>query len=207
MTSAMRADDWDRRWEERIAEGVREPSPALIAQVEGLPVGRALDLACGAGRNAVWLAGHGWRVTGVDFSPVALSEARRLAKEHGVHVDFVEADVVGWDPPVDSFDLVCVMYLQLPEADRRAVFARAATALAPSGTVLVVAHDVANRTEGHGGPSNPAVLYGSDDVASDLEGLELELAERVRRPVETPDGVRTAIDLVVRARRPAPARA
>jgi SAM-dependent methyltransferase len=146
-------------------------------------------------------------VTGVDFSPVALAAARRFAQERGVQLALVEADVIGWKPPAGAFDLVCVMYLQLPEGQRRAVLEGAATALAPGGTLLVVAHDLLNLTEGYGGPSNPAVLYGAADVASDLEGLEIELAERVLRPVETPEGQRTAIDLVVRARRPGRSRA
>jgi SAM-dependent methyltransferase len=203
----MRAQDWDRRWAERLAEPVREPNRFLIAEAVGLPASRALDLACGAGRNAVWLAEHGWQVTGVDFSSVALSAARELAAEHGVELELVEADVVDWSPPAEAFRLVCVMYLQLPEPERRAVLARATAALAPGGVVLVVAHDSLNLTEGYGGPSNQAVLCTADEVVADLAGLEVERAERVARPVETPEGERTATDLVVRARRPEPERA
>ncbi len=198
----MRAADWDRRWTERIVDGIREPNRFLVAVAETMPPGRALDLACGAGRNAVWLAEHGWQVTGVDFSPVALAAARRLAGEHRVALDLVEADVVGWLPPVATFDLVCVMYLHLPVAERRAVLQGAGAALAPGGTLLVVAHDRRNLDEGYAGPSNPAVLFTAEDVVADLPDLEIELAERVRRPVETDEGERTAIDALVRARRP-----
>jgi SAM-dependent methyltransferase/predicted enzyme related to lactoylglutathione lyase len=201
--SAMRAADWDRRWNERLEEGVRAPSALLAAEVEGLEPGRALDLACGAGRNAVWLAERGWRVTGVDFSEVALAAARRHAAERGVELELVLADVTSWEPPAEAFDLVCMLYLQLPVAERRAVLERARGALAPGGTLLVVAHDARNLTEGYGGPTSPAVLYTADDVRADLEGLEIERAELVRRPVETEAGERIALDALVRARRPA----
>ena len=201
-TVVMRAADWDRRWAERLVDGIREPNRFLVDATATLAPGRALDLACGAGRNAVWLAEHGWRVTGVDFSPVALAAARGLAAEHDVALELVEADVVQWMPPPGAFDLVCVMYLQLPAAERRAVLQRAGSALAPGGTLLVVAHDASNLDEGYAGPSNPAVLFTAEDVVADLPALEIEQAERVCRPVETDEGERTAIDALVRARRP-----
>jgi len=163
--------------------------------------GRALDLACGAGRNAVWLAERGWTVTGVDFSDVALENARRLAAERGVEVEWVEGDLLEWRPS-GEFDLVAVLYLQLPAEERRAVLARAAAAVAPGGTLLVVGHDLQNLNGGHGGPKDPAVLFTPDDVAAELPGLEIEKAERVLRPVATEDGEVQAIDALVRARRP-----
>ena len=80
----------------------------------GLAPGRALDLACGSGRNAVWLAEQGWTVTGVDFSDVALEQARGLAAERGVEVEWLDADLREWVPDPGAFDLVVVLYLQLP---------------------------------------------------------------------------------------------
>src|SRR6185295_6322874 len=75
---------WNRRWAGERANAATTPSAFLIAETEALPPGRALDVACGAGRNAVWLAQRGWRVTGVDFSDVALQAARELAAASGV---------------------------------------------------------------------------------------------------------------------------
>lgn len=199
---AATAADWDHRWTERLREGVREPNGSLVAELERVEPGRALDLASGAGRNAVWLAGQGWEVTAVDFSRVALRAAAELAERHGVEVDLVEADVVTWEPPRDAFDLVCVMYVQLPPAERAVVLERAAAALAPGGVLLVVAHDPDNLTRGYGGPSNPAVLYAADEVADLVAGLVIERAGQVARTVETDGGERQAIDLLVRARRP-----
>lgn len=199
----MKAEDWDERWRLRLAERMREPSRFLLEAAGDLAPGRALDLACGAGRNATWLAERGWHVTAVDFSPVALSAARALAAERGVEVDWIEADVVRWQPPARTFDLVCVLYLQLPASERRAVHARAADAVAPGGELLVVAHHRDNLSEGYGGPKSPAVLFTEEEVAAELPGLVVERSERVPRPVVDEDGEHVAIDLAVLARREA----
>ncbi len=179
-----------------------EPNRFLVAEVEDLPPGRALDVACGAGRNAVWLASRGWTVTGVDFSDVALENARALAVSRRVDVEWVRADVREWQPPAGAFDLVAVLYLQLPAAERDAILRGAAAGLAAGGTLLIVGHDLQNLNGGHGGPKDPAVLFTPDDVVAALDGLEIERAERVLRPVDTEDGEAQAIDALVRARRP-----
>lgn len=194
---------WNRRWggEERVHAST-DPSRFLVAEVAGLRPGAALDLACGAGRNAVWLAERGWRVTAVDFSEVALRMARSLAAERRVAVDWIEADVALWLPPARAYDLVCVFYLQLPAAERRIALARAAEAVRAGGTLLVVGHDLLNLTEGWGGPTQADVLFTPDDVVADIGGgLAIERAERVRRPVADPAATREAIDALVRARR------
>jgi SAM-dependent methyltransferase len=194
-------EDWNAKHGEAGPLFGVEPNRFLVAEAESLPPGRALDVACGAGRNAVWLAERGWTVTGVDFSDVALENARRLGAERGVEVDWVAGDLREWQAPAGAFDLVAVLYLQLPADERRTVLARAAAAVAPGGTLLVVGHDLQNLNGGHGGPKDPAVLFTPDDVAAELPGLEIEKAERVLRPVETEDGEVQAIDALVRARR------
>jgi SAM-dependent methyltransferase len=192
---------WDRRYAaaDRI-HGTPVPNRFLVSEISGLAPGAALDLACGAGRNAVWLAERGWRVTGVDFSGVALGTARpgRIAR---VEVEWVDSDVTGWTPP-RAFDLVCTLYLQLPAPRRRAVLRRAVDALRPGGTLLVVGHDLLNMTEGWGGPTMPDVLFTPDDIAAEVGDLQVEKAERVRRSVEDGGVLHEAIDALVRARRP-----
>lgn len=199
--SAMEREDWNRKHGEAGLLFGAEPNRFLVEEVEQLPPGRALDVACGAGRNAVWLAQRGWKVTGADFSDVALENARRLAVERGVEVEWVHADLRSWEPAAGAFDLVAVFYLQLPAAERRVVLERAAAAVAPGGTLLVVGHDVQNLNGGHGGPRDPAVLFTPDDVVAEIGDLRVEKAERVLRPVETEDGEAQAIDALVRARR------
>jgi SAM-dependent methyltransferase len=106
---------WDERY--RGAEFIwsTQPNRFLPPVVDGLTPGRALDLACGEGRNAVWLATEGWDATGVDFSTTGLEKAARLAETNNVTVEWICADVTNWEPTA-PFDLVAVFYLQLPEA-------------------------------------------------------------------------------------------
>jgi SAM-dependent methyltransferase len=188
-------EDWDERYAGTEFVWSAEPNRRLVAEVSELPPGRALDLACGEGRNAVWLAGRGWRVTAVDFSAAGLAKAERLASSRQLGVDWVLADLLEYEPGAGGFDLVVALYLQLPADERRLVLGRAAAAVAPGGTLLVLGHDLLNLTEGHGGPTNPEVLFTPDDVVADVAGLTVERAERVDR-----DG---AIDALVRAVRPA----
>jgi SAM-dependent methyltransferase len=197
----VKRERWNEKWRERLADGYDEPSRFLVSEVRALAPGRALDLACGMGRNAIWLAERGWDVTAVDYSEVALAEAKRRAAARGVEVEWILADVTEWAPEAGAFDLVCVFYLQLPAAERRVVLAQAARAVAPHGIALVVGHDLRNLTDGWGGPSSPDVLFTPDDVAAELPGLVVERAERVVREVEDGDGVHEAIDALVRARR------
>lgn len=180
-----------------------EPNRWVVEELAALRPGRAVDLGCGEGRDAVWLAEHGWQVMGIDFSATAIAKARALAAARGVDVRWVVADVA--DHPFDegtAFDLVLVAYLHPPPAQRSALLRRAAQAVAPGGTVLVVGHDLRNLTEGHGGPAEPAVLYAPDAVAADLHGLRIEAARRVQRPVEADGATHIAVDTLVRATRP-----
>ncbi len=195
---------WDERYTGDELVWTAEPNRFLVAETAGLAPGRVLDLACGEGRNAIWLAEQGWSATGVDFSRVGLDKARDLAAARATSVEWVLADVTEYRPEPGGFDLVIVMYLHLPEASRRVVFRRAAAAAAAGGTVLVVGHDSTNPSEGWGGPGDASVLYGPDDVVADLDPLEIVKAERVRRPVRTDDGDKVAIDVLVRAVRPTP---
>lgn len=204
MTTPVDREEWNRRYAGTELLWTARPNRFLVGEADDLPPGRALDLACGEGRNAVWLAEQGWRVTGVDFSDVALAKARELAAARGVEADWVQADLLDYRPERRAYDLVLLFYLQLPADQRREIVRAAADAVAVGGTLLVVAHDSSNLEHGHGGPKEAAVLYTAADVVSDLDGsrLEIERAGRVERPVATTDGDETALDALVRARRP-----
>lgn len=170
----------------------------LVAEVEGLSPGRALDLAAGEGRNAVWLATRGWSVTAVDWSEVGLDKGRRLAEHQAVKVDWVLADLREWEAPERAFDLVVVLYLQPPAEVRHVVWRNAMRAVATGGRLIVIGHDVENLTEGWGGPSHRGFLYTPEEVAGEVgEELEVLRADRVLRPVETDEGPRQAIDNIV----------
>jgi SAM-dependent methyltransferase len=196
-----RREMWDERHAAREPIESPEPDPSLARLAGEQAPGRALDLAAGDGRNAIWLAAHGWEVTAVDFSAVALERALGSATAAGVTVDWMLADLLGWRPTPRSFDLVAVMFLHLPRDERHPVYAAAAEAVAPGGRILVVGHDRSNLMEGVGGPQDPEVLFTPAEIAADLADFTIETAETVTRDLG--DG-RPAIDAVVMARRSLP---
>jgi SAM-dependent methyltransferase len=196
------AQDWDRRWLDKRLHTHGEASPVVLAALEDLEPGRALDLGCGSGRHAVWLAERGWQVTAVDFSPEALRQAGERAAEVGVAVDWIEADLVTYEPPGAAFDLVLLAYLHVPVDERRAILAKAEAAVAEGGTLLLVGHDLTNIATGAPGPTSPAVLYTPTDIVPELPALEVERAEQVRRRTHLDDGRPVeAVDALVLARR------
>lgn len=202
----MDAQAWDVRYSEGELLWGTEPNSFVAAEMSAATPGRALDVACGEGRNAIWLASRGWHAVGVDFSQQGLERAAQLASRAGVteRVDFQVVDVVHDALPAGSFDAVIVAYLQLPHTLRRAALRNAAAAVAPGGTLLIVGHDTTNLTEGIGGPQDAELLFTPEDVLADLNavpGLVVEKAEKVRRAV--PDAGRDAIDALVRLRRDA----
>jgi 2-polyprenyl-3-methyl-5-hydroxy-6-metoxy-1,4-benzoquinol methylase len=194
--------DMNRRemWDERHAapEPIEspDPDPTFVEEIADLPPGRALDLGAGDGRNAVWLAGRGWRVTAVDFSAVALQRGRTLAEARGVKVEWQLADLLDWAPQAGEFDLVTLFFIHLPPDERRRVYARAAAAVRPGGTLLVVGHDRTNLLDGVGGPQDPAVLFTPNEVAAELTRFTVVRAEVIRR---TSSDARGPIDAVVHA--------
>ncbi len=201
----MEREDWNSRYATQELIWTGKANRFLTAEAASLPHGRALDLAAGEGRNAVWLAEQGWTVRAVDFSDVAIEKGKQLAAARGVadKVDFQAADLRHFEPGVHAFDLVALIYLQIPQAELVPILVRAARAVAPGGTFLLVAHDSANRTHGYGGPQSPEVLYTAEQVVAALgDELVVEKAGTVERPVETDAGTKIAIDCLVRARRP-----
>lgn len=198
----MRREDWDARYAGVTNLWSAKPNRFLVAETKDLEPGRALDLACGEGQNAIWLASLGWEVTGVDYSEVAIAKARERAEREGVDVTFLCADLVEYEPPREAFDLVIVLYLHIPSAERAAVHAKASAAVAPGGTFLLLGHDRENLEHGVGGPSDPEILYSADVIAGELLGLEIQKAGTVLRDVDGEE--RDAIDTIVRARRPVP---
>ena len=204
----MDADDWDQRYSASELVWSREPNQFVADELADLPPGTAVDLAAGEGRNAIWLASRGWAATAVDFSRVALDKGARLAADAGTDVTWVCADATTWQTPA-PLDLVVMAYFQVPAQDRRRAVRNAAGMLRPGGTLLLVAHDSTNLTEGTGGPQDPAVLMSAEDVLADLGGIDVEVvrAERVAREVSSADEHggeerRTAWDCLVRVVRP-----
>jgi SAM-dependent methyltransferase len=194
------AAEWDDRYAASAdLEWGAEPNRWVAGALADLPPGRALDLGCGEGRNALWLARRGWTVTAVDFSGTGIDKGRQLTGD--LPVEWVVDDLLRYPVTPAAFDAVVVAYLHLYPRARRDVLRRAAEGLAPGGVLLVVGHDTTNLTDGVGGPREAAILFTPDDVVADLAdlpGLGVERAEQVRRPV----GDAEAIDALVVVRAP-----
>jgi SAM-dependent methyltransferase len=199
----MDASGWDARY--RASESVwgADPNRWVAQEVADLAPGVALDLACGEGRNAVWLAGRGWKVYAVDFSEVGLAKGADLEQRTlgTAQIRWIAADATTYRAP-EPADLALLCYLQVPADARRAAVRGAAAGLAPGGTLLVIGHDSRNMTDGTGGPQDAGVLFTARDVAADLEGTGLEVVKsgEALRPVPGID--RPAIDALLRAVRP-----
>jgi len=188
---------WDARYEEDDLVWSAEPNTFLPPIVAGLEVGTALDLACGEGRNSIWLAAAGWDVVGVDFSGVAIDKAKRMAGD--IFVDWQVADATRYEPR-RAFDLVIIIYVHLDPDAMRALFDTAAGALTPGGTLIAVGHALRNLTDGVGGPSYPDILWTEDKIAPLVNDLGIVSLGEVLRPV---DGSEVdAIDMLVHATKP-----
>jgi 2-polyprenyl-3-methyl-5-hydroxy-6-metoxy-1,4-benzoquinol methylase len=185
---------WDDRYREKQLLWSRGPNQFVEAELADLEPGTALDLACGEGRNAVWLAKRGWEVTGVDFSSVALDRARQMATEEGVDVEWVEGDMHTWDSE-RTFDLVLIAYLHLTAQARADLVKRAVGWVAPGGHLFIVAHDRA--TAGVSGPSEPDLLWDPETAAQWAAPLMVLFSRST--PRQTEEGA-TALDTVLLAR-------
>lgn len=140
------ADDvqafWDQHYGQRDRLWSGRPNPVLVEMLGSTPPGVALDLGCGEGADAVWLAEHGWRVTAVDVSTTALARAEAAVEEAGMtdRVSFEKHDLARTFPEGD-FDLVSAQFLQSPlDFPRAEVLRRAAAAIVPGGLLLIVDH-------------------------------------------------------------------
>ena len=197
----MDAKAWDERYAAPELVWSLTPNQFVAAELADLPPGRALDVAAGEGRNAIWLARRGWQVTAVDFSQVALDKGRELAGD--AKVEWICADATTWRAD-SAYDLVVIAYLQLAADERRAAGRHAFRALRPGGTFFLIAHDSTNLLLGTGGPQDPSVLMTAEDVLGDLGGEDFDVvrADRVTREVARPDGsLATALDALVRLER------
>ncbi|MFJ8146750.1 class I SAM-dependent methyltransferase [Streptomyces sp. NPDC096048] len=190
---APAAEFWEARYRDTDRVWSGRPNALLVREASDLAPGTALDLGCGEGADAVWLASRGWRVTGVDISGTALDRAAGHAADAGV------GDRVSWERhelgrsfPEGSFDLVSAHYLQSPVAlDQQAVLRDAARAVADGGTLLIVMH--AGWPSWQTEPPFDAVFPTLDEVLDELAlpGGEwtVETRETVRRPSLSPEGV------------------
>ncbi|WP_399084058.1 class I SAM-dependent methyltransferase [Streptomyces sp. BBFR2] len=213
MSATPPTTDPARFWEARYRDSERvwsgDPNPLLVREVTALTPGTALELGCGEGADAVWLAGRGWHVTGVDISATALERAAAHAADAGVteRTDWQRHEL-GVTFPEGTYDLVSAQFLQSPVAlDQGRVLAPAARAVAPGGTLLLVLHGGWPSWQGEHDHPFDAVFPTLDGVLEQLalpDTWQVETREAVERPAPSPEGAPgTRVDLVWRLRRTA----
>ncbi|MBB3662772.1 SAM-dependent methyltransferase [Prauserella sediminis] len=197
---------WDERYREQEQLFSGNPNGVLVTDVADLPPGQALDVGCGEGGDAVWLAQRGWHVTAIDISRVALERAARTAREHGLgeRISWVRGDPTTTPPPARAFDLVSAHYFPLRrDAGSGAESGRGALrslldAVSPGGTLLFVGHDPSGVDESH----EPHAYYQPDQVAELLDDdWNVECHETRARTSAPPEGTHHTHDVVLRARR------
>jgi SAM-dependent methyltransferase len=194
--------DWEDRYTEHEQIWSGEPNPVLVDVSDGLQPGRALDLGCGEGGDAVWLAENGWEVTGVDISSTALAHAAALADERGVgsRVTWVAENLEEFEPAGD-YDLVFSFYLHTPvDFPRAEVLRRAAATLTEGAHLLVVGHEgLPPWAEAHHGHQHQFLTAEQEIAALNLppEQWRTVLAEARPRELKGPEGQRAVIDDVV----------
>ncbi len=203
MHEPEQAEEWDARYGEQPAMWSGRPNGRVVAEVLGLPTGRALDVGCGEGADAIWLAAQGWTVTGIDISSVAIGRAREIAARAGAEVDWRCGDVLQMRLPSGVFDLVSLQYPALPKAAGDAAVRRLLDKLQPGGLLLATYHDLSDEHFEHmkARGVDPADYVGADDLR-ELLGDDFTVERYSVEPrIDPPSDAHDIADVVLRARR------
>ncbi|HWG73562.1 MAG TPA: class I SAM-dependent methyltransferase [Acidimicrobiales bacterium] len=199
---------WDDRYRSSSALWSGQPNPHLVSEAVDLVAGVALDVGCGEGADAIWLAERGWQVTALDLSTVALERGEAQALERGAdmasRITWLHADLGEWVPPAARYDLVSVQFMHLPTEPRQALFRRLSAAVAPGGFLLIVGHHPSDLQTTAKRPRSADLLFTAGDVAAGLDahGWEVIVSAARERDAVDPDGRAVTVhDAVLSARR------
>ncbi|MCQ8190538.1 class I SAM-dependent methyltransferase [Streptomyces rugosispiralis] len=198
----MDTEFWDDMYRSRDQLFSGAPNGVLVTEVADMPPGQALDVGCGEGGDAVWLARRGWQVTAVDISRVALERAAAAAADIGGRVAWTRADLSSARFPAAAFDLVSVQYFPLKRQSDHGALRGLLDAVAPGGTLLFATHDLADLSPNPEQGFDPRDYYQPDDVAGVLDdGWAVVVNETRPRTAPAPAGTHHTHDTVLRARR------
>jgi SAM-dependent methyltransferase len=204
FTAAAQADEWDARYSEPVgAMWSGRPNGRLVVEVANLTPGRALDVGCGEGADAIWLARSGWTVTAIDISDVALGRARAAAERAGVAVEWICGDALQMAFPARSFDLVSMQYPALPKAAGEDAVRALLNAVRPGGLLLAVYHDLGDEHREHmkSRGVDPADYINAGDLRQLLDDDFTVELHAVEPRIDPPADNRHIADIVLRTRR------
>lgn len=197
---------WDERYGSTTRMWSGNPNPQLVHEISDLEPGTALDAGCGEGADSVWLARHGWRVTAIDVSAVALERGSAHAgQDVADRLTWRRVDLTVWVPDRQTYDLVSAHFMQFPRALREPIFARLAASVSPDGTLLIVGHHPSDMHTTTHRPQDRDLLFTAEEVADSLDPDRWDVLAAEARPrpgVDPDDGQEiTMHDAVLRARR------
>lgn len=207
-TTSRSGTSWNERYASRNQMWSGEVNPVLAQVASSRPPGRALDLGCGEGADAIWLAEHGWRVHAIDASSVAVFRGHREVHRRHPHqppswnISWQVADLVSLELPEDAtYDLVSLQFLHLDQGARAVVWQKARDAVAPGGSLLIVGHSIRDHEVGIRRPSKP-LLFSLDTFESlSLDGWSTVRVEEVARRTSRGDSTVEVWDVVLLATR------
>ncbi len=180
----MTREQWDERFGEDGYIYGTEPNDFVAAQAHLIPRGgRVLCLAEGEGRNSVFLAKHGYRVTGVDQSSVGLEKARQLAAREGVDVEYVQCDLASFDLGSSRWDAIVSVFAHVPSDVRRALHAKVADALTPAGVLILEAYTPSQLGRGTGGPREDSMMMSAARLRDELTGMSFDVLQELEREI------------------------
>jgi SAM-dependent methyltransferase len=201
--TTAQAAEWDARYRESDGAMWRgRPNGRLVAEIADVHPGRAIDVGCGEGADAIWLAQRGWAVTAIDISDVAIDRAREAAELAGASVEWVCGDALHTALPARSYDLVSMQYPALPQAAGEAAVRALLDAVRPGGLLLAVYHDLDDDDREHmkARGFDPADYVGADDLAR-LLGDDFTVEVHAVEPrIDPPPATPHVADILLRAR-------
>ncbi len=197
-------EQWNERYSSKELIWSAGPNALFYEEVKDLKPGKSIDIACGEGRNAIWLAEQGWDSTGIDFSEVGIDKARQIGEKRKVSVKWIANDVSNTPLEEEAYDLVAVLYLHTSLEERRKWLPNVLKAVKPSGTFIYIGHDPSNIEEGVGGPQDIALLPGVSEFTDAMPDFDISSATVLNRPVVNDPGhgkelSGVALDAFVRA--------
>ncbi len=176
---------WNSRYKAEEYVYGTAPNDFLAAHTKLLPTaGRILTLAEGEGRNAVFLAGLGYKVSAMDFSQSARKKALHLATEHEVSIDYSLATLEQFDMGQNHWDGVVSIFCHPPSNTRKALYQRIQSALRPGGVFLLESYNKAQLNYNTGGPNHPSLLMSLNELTTAFQHQKILLAQDLIREVQ-----------------------